>query len=92
MFLTSLQVGIPPGRSKWSQSPQIGSMFLTRGPRGQKMRIKRMKSRNPLKSGQCFLLRFLAKIKHDNHLSRNPLKSGQCFLRCPIGTRTRVCS
>ena len=40
-----------------SQSPQIGSMFLTykKGPR--KVRFLETVSRNPLKSGQCFLLK-----------------------------------
>ena len=37
-----------------SQSPQIGSMFLTRRRKSSK-RIKNFISRNPLKSGQCFL-------------------------------------
>ena len=37
-----------------SQSPQIGSMFLTFKGR-PKMDEKRIIGRNPLKSGQCFL-------------------------------------
>ena len=39
-----------------------------------------MLGRNPLKSGQCFLLgvSLMAKVKDQ---SRNPLKSGQCFLQ-----------
>ena len=48
-----------PGRGLMSQSPQIGSMFLTN-------KIKKYKtlllSRNPLKSGQCFL-QLLYRIK-----------------------------
>ena len=39
--------------------------------------------RNPLKSGQCFLLLIL-KVAHTSDLTfarRNPLKSGQCFLQ-----------
>ena len=41
------------------------------------------KCRNPLKSGQCFLLRqqFQHVIIDEAHDSRNPLKSGQCFLQ-----------
>ena len=37
-------------------------------------------SRNPLKSGQCFLLAELEGLFVPEY-SRNPLKSGQCFLR-----------
>ena len=41
----------------------------------------KLESRNPLKSGQCFLQRILhhPNILHCNPC-RNPLKSGQCFL------------
>ena len=38
-----------------SQSPQIGSMFLT-FYKAWNIILKRLESRNPLKSGQCFLL------------------------------------
>ena len=43
-------------------------------------------SRNPLKSGQCFLLFYnYPYIKQLFQLRRNPLKSGQCFLpKCPF--------
>ena len=38
--------------------------------------------RNPLKSGQCFLLNCqLFKERRKVKMSRNPLKSGQCFLQ-----------
>ena len=37
-------------------------------------------SRNPLKSGQCFLLRRVAIVESFKEAGRNPLKSGQCFL------------
>ena len=43
-------------------------------------------SRNPLKSGQCFLLINIMRRGFKNYedfLGRNPLKSGQCFLPCP---------
>ena len=37
--------------------------------------------RNPLKSGQCFLLKQFYDIsQNDPVFRRNPLKSGQCFL------------
>ena len=78
-FLHGIEDFIGIMESGMSQSPQIGSMFLT-----HKAMITNNTSsnpcRNPLKSGQCFLpgtgwnsLAILA-------LSRNPLKSGQCFL------------
>ena len=38
-------------------------------------------SRNPLKSGQCFLHSLYSKPANRLVQSRNPLKSGQCFLR-----------
>ena len=38
------------------------------------------RGRNPLKSGQCFLLP-VQKSYSVHTLSRNPLKSGQCFLQ-----------
>ena len=61
-----------------SQSPQIGSMFLT------SMFLTQIVSRitprrNPLKSGQCFLPVHAAQME-GGRLGRNPLKSGQCFL------------
>ena len=38
-------------------------------------------SRNPLKSGQCFLLPWsTVDLLSNSNLRRNPLKSGQCFL------------
>ena len=38
--------------------------------------------RNPLKSGQCFLHKRIARELYPIlPTSRNPLKSGQCFLR-----------
>ena len=40
-------------------------------------------SRNPLKSGQCFLQRESVSKNIDKLESRNPLKSGQCFLQHP---------
>ena len=41
------------------------------------------RSRNPLKSGQCFLpYPSLLPEERLNAYSRNPLKSGQCFLPC----------
>ena len=72
-----------------SQSPQIGSMFLTKELR---KRAKELAwSRNPLKSGQCFLPdmnRFGILIRLRG--SRNPLKSGQCFLllEFPVSNNT----
>ena len=114
-----------------SQSPQIGSMFLTTGECWQSFRFrlvaipsnrvnvsylsfsqigyilkihkvaipsnrvnvsylrqgkgkeerKMLVGRNPLKSGQCFLQRLLARFYSSRlEKSRNPLKSGQCFL------------
>ena len=38
------------------------------------------RSRNPLKSGQCFLRRWLDIRRSFKIGGRNPLKSGQCFL------------
>ena len=61
-----------------SQSPQIGSMFLTI-PSEITQENWLTKSRNPLKSGQCFLLAGLDAEETVGE-SRNPLKSGQCFL------------
>ena len=50
-----------------------------------------MLSRNPLKSGQCFLQVCLPwstlPLNIDN--SRNPLKSGQCFLRIKNVTKSQ---
>ena len=38
-------------------------------------------SRNPLKSGQCFLQLQKKQGGNKDEDGRNPLKSGQCFLR-----------
>ena len=43
-----------------SQSPQIGSMFLTLKNGACMLIFAQTLGRNPLKSGQCFLLIFLA--------------------------------
>ena len=65
-----------------SQSPQIGSMFLTWNLNLHLQWNLTLLSRNPLKSGQCFLPR----TGEESDVSvtfgsrRNPLKSGQCFL------------
>ena len=68
---------------KMSQSPQIGSMFLTDKMTSKKISVGR--SRNPLKSGQCFLRKqSLKKCKRFIVSGRNPLKSGQCFLRVKL--------
>ena len=40
-----------------------------------------MLGRNPLKSGQCFLLSATMLWRLRVRVSRNPLKSGQCFLQ-----------
>ena len=65
--LVKVKVAIPSNR--------VNVSYLT-GTR------KRQRSfcRNPLKSGQCFLLtdKIIKELKKGN--SRNPLKSGQCFL------------
>ena len=64
-----------------SQSPQIGSMFLTYWE-GKVIVSQMILSRNPLKSGQCFLLgSSFGSGDPCYKVSRNPLKSGQCFLR-----------
>ena len=69
------------GNGKRSQSPQIGSMFLTSEKHFINLCCKKIRGRNPLKSGQCFL-REIEELKKRNrtHKGRNPLKSGQCFL------------
>ena len=55
MFLTAMMKLDNSGREAFaSQSPQIGSMFLTR-TRRCKYEDKGRMGRNPLKSGQCFL-------------------------------------
>ena len=54
-------------------------MFLTKEIRAIESN-KKEKSLNPLKSGQCFLLKKLSINDLINDLSLNPLKSGQCFL------------
>ena len=44
--------------------------------------MKVVSGRNPLKSGQCFLLDLNGPADEGYiSLGRNPLKSGQCFLR-----------
>ena len=81
MFLTRVTEVISPFLEFPSQSPQIGSMFLT------KFQYKYFKKsialgRNPLKSGQCFLLVTVQidEFSPKEGIRRNPLKSGQCFL------------
>ena len=64
-----------------SQSPQIGSMFLTYLETPWYCNGFRGFCRNPLKSGQCFLLWDLKWGVKKVWWSRNPLKSGQCFLQ-----------
>ena len=49
---TVLRIKEPEAKS---QSPQIGSMFLTRN-KSRKTTENTEQCRNPLKSGQCFLL------------------------------------
>ena len=63
-----------------SQSPQIGSMFLTE-PESLLGSLKLIKGRNPLKSGQCFLPNRGKECFFGMEEGRNPLKSGQCFLQ-----------
>ena len=64
-----------------SQSPQIGSMFLTLSQIEVISPFGLRESRNPLKSGQCFLLFWaIFGLLFYSIKSRNPLKSGQCFL------------
>ena len=93
---------------KLSQSPQIGSMFLTWSTSWGASWFKERR-RNPLKSGQCFLHsnwdKWVNRIQSNvaipsnrvnvsylpcrvikqrwEKISRNPLKSGQCFLLHP---------
>ena len=57
-------------------------MFPTIKKCEKKLDEERKKSRNPLKSGQCFLLSAVhcAARVGLSVLCRNPLKSGQCFL------------
>ena len=63
-----------------SQSPQIGSMFPTKMCT-DRWKVRPIKSRNPLKSGQCFLQSGKKKKRIISFgAGRNPLKSGQCFL------------
>ena len=64
--------------SEKSQSPRIGSMFLTR--KFLWMLNKWALRRNPLESGQCFSQAqdFAAELMASGHC-RNPLESGQCF-------------
>ena len=42
-------------QEKQSQSPQIGSMFLTSQDAWARQKALEIVGRNPLKSGQCFL-------------------------------------
>ena len=63
-----------------SQSPRIGSMFLTR--MDYHFQGFTEKGRNPLESGQCFSPSF--RFPKNGRLCgscRNPLESGQCFSR-----------
>ena len=53
MFLTKEERRYKMRRKVASQSPQIGSMFLT--PESKLKKLEELASRNPLKSGQCFL-------------------------------------
>ena len=79
-LLASTLANCPQATS--SQSPQIGSMFLTVQERETRA-LGESAGRNPLKSGQCFL----REVKNGQNYTvwnlwgRNPLKSGQCFLR-----------
>ena len=63
-----------------SQSPQIGSMFLTSFILGRTDKCSDI-SRNPLKSGQCFLRSTLDLINNDNlqAMSQSP-QIGSMFL------------
>ena len=46
-----------------------------------KKKSEKYKGRNPLKSGQCFLLFSMLRMAGRRaRICRNPLKSGQCFL------------
>ena len=54
-------------------------MFLTHGG-DEDVFVKNVTGRNPLKSGQCFLLEQTFKVGDIVKICRNPLKSGQCFL------------
>ena len=55
-------------------------MFPTMNDKDAYMLRKFFPRRNPLKSGQCFLLIAVTKRKGLIGIGRNPLKSGQCFL------------
>ena len=62
-----------------SQSPRIGSMFLTMDILIKKyMKYKGLR-RNPLESGQCFSLKNGRWVNVTQQERRNPLESGQCF-------------
>ena len=55
MFLTPLSIFKILNIFIMSQSPQIGSMFLTLPWSSKNIPLENIPSRNPLKSGQCFL-------------------------------------
>ena len=84
MFLTAFSKGGEGTKlqERPSQSPQIGSMFLTQVvAAGEDRTATGRRGRNPLKSGQCFLLIHDGTGNQFFHShGRNPLKSGQCFL------------
>ena len=86
-FLLIFKKEVKQNGKNLSQSPQIGSMFLTSFP-SQGYEGKGREGRNPLKSGQCFLLKSEVLFNSTPPcLRRNPLKSGQCFLL----TKTKSC-
>ena len=57
MFLTEMTAKMSKIDTSGSQSPQIGSMFLTQKISARRKPYGFMLGRNPLKSGQCFLPR-----------------------------------
>ena len=65
-----------------SQSPRIGSMFLTLYLNSKILNT--YSRRNPLESGQCFLQKMIEELQAMGiKTRRNPLESGQCFLQHP---------
>ena len=80
MFLTYLEFKKSNSVSKKSQSPQIGSMFLTSkaiGKLEKELKVAIPSNRANVSYGK---VSFKENKSYDAVWCRNPLKSGQCFL------------